>query len=1046
MLKRSLLKITRVVLVFIFIFASPKIATVQATSTKTIPGIDLNVSINDITRVEFGMHVSSFESQDTDYTLDVKYGQLTNGKIFAPVSILKSLISGLRGMYPGTRSLIWQRWTDDYPHAWVYLHLKDGRIIEISSDSQFDGMFPWNVSMWATEKATLPDAMYIQLQPALLEGIDDLWKGIGEKGFPRKHYDPKLWNSMSGIGDPALDTSKFYPYEQYTANEDASATIQVWGMKTGALNAFVPLLQRNPEINTLLDAGYTLYDAAFTLEVKSNSLEPVEYSGTLALAAPGGQDAVVGLATIPFDSGQPVTTTLKASEVMQRVEQRKASAFLNQAAQIFSPLTFLLDTRDGVRSTDLNCPEDAAVALNGHEMDGIRNTENPQRIQFFPLSDQRWTFNFQTQRSDPGWSDDLAQSVLKTWFPPAFSNLPIQDIKGIATGADTNSGWMIAFQPGVSLRDPELLNQLKTQLPTQTVVHMQNPEKDGDFSFLSLDGRAIVSETGSAPAVVNCGRIIPSWYGKPYPIEDVTPPNDQAPRMDMRGVKGVNGNWRPLLGPLPSGDRSAEWSAIAFSKPGFLHVIWSVQDKGVYYADGWIDGTGWTQPQRLGDNGTSVAIYAWPDGEVHLFWDAGLNSGGTIHVWRPAGGTWQKAEHWPDIGFFSEVLRDSSGTLHLGYVGSDGLDKEFMHQTWSPVNGLSAPENISRYLGDIGNATTVLRFDSQGQLHAAWSHVLEQKSVPDPLTGETSDVSGVFYAYRLPDGHWSKPEQIGVLATYAHALSMELDAHDQPLIVWQSEDGLVSRIRKNNAWLPAISLAKVNPPKTPAEFGPDRQVKPSADIQTGVNGQGQIVMSWLIPQVALKLAFWSDNGWGETVDIVPPEQANLLGAAPETLQMAVDPQDRVNFVFFEDNTLYYAAYDHQKVETQSLYSSYTGYGFPAASLLVDSIGSLAVLGIPNSPSFNAKLPAEGIPPTPTPTLTPSATQTLTLIPSVTQTLTPVASATPRPSPTPGISQTVTPGIKADQGLTNPTIYLAGLGGLLALLAISVVMIRGRKKS
>ena len=71
MLKRSLLKITRVVLVFIFIFASPKIATVQATSTKTIPGIDLNVSINDITRVEFGMHVSSFESQDTDYTLDV---------------------------------------------------------------------------------------------------------------------------------------------------------------------------------------------------------------------------------------------------------------------------------------------------------------------------------------------------------------------------------------------------------------------------------------------------------------------------------------------------------------------------------------------------------------------------------------------------------------------------------------------------------------------------------------------------------------------------------------------------------------------------------------------------------------------------------------------------------------------------------------------------------------------------------------------------------------------------------------------------------------
>jgi hypothetical protein len=1011
---RCLQNIIGLLLVFVSLWIPLRPTSVQAKTTESVQTIDLNISMNDITRVEFGIHISSFESQNTEFKLEVQGGRLTDGKIKARLSILSPLLAGLRGMVPGTRSLTWQSWSDDYPHAWVYLFLKDGRAIDIYSDSQYDGMFPWNISAWRSENSTRPDAAYIQLHSSILEGVDALWKGIGEKGFPRKHYDPEFWRSMQKMSvDPTPETVQFTP------DTAGSERAPVEGLKAGALDAFLPLLRTNSELKELLASGYTLYDAALALDVKPEGLIPLQYSGMLALATPEGQDVVVGLITIPLETGQPLTTTINAADAKRRVEQRKASPFLSQAAQTLSPLTFLLDTREGIQQPELNCVQDPSVILDGPVLQAVRNIESSQFITFFPLPNQRWTVDFQLQRGDPAWTDELAQTVLNAWFPSAFADLPIQDIKGIGTGASMDKGWEIAFQPNVTQRDPGLLNRLKSQLPEQAEVHTQNLEKDGDFSFLSLNGRAVMSETGAAPVVIDCGKNIPHWYGDPYPIEEVTSPDEQAPRKNMVGGIIKNGEWARLSGSLPSGERSAQWTSIAFSQPSFLHVLWTVENDGVYYADGWIDGTGWTEPQRLGDDAYWVALRAWPDGEVHLFWDAGLNSSGTVHVWRPAGGTWQKAEHWPGIGYFSEILRDPAGMLHLGYTASDGLDGEFFHRTWASGKGLSSPENISRHLGDIGN--TVLRFDSHGHLHAAWSQILEQKTVPDPLTGETSDISGVFYAHWLSDGHWSKPEQVGIQAPYAHTLSMELDNQDEPLILWQTEDGLVSRTKKEDIWQPVVDLAKITPPETPAEFGPDRWVKPSTEIQTGVDTQGQIIAGWLIPQVGLKLAFWSGTAWSAEVDMIPPDESSQLHAEPQNLQMSVDTQDRVHFVFFRGSGLYYGVYDHKKIETHSLGMIYSGYGLPEASLAVDTSGSLVILGLPRSPEFAVKLPVNGIPPTPT--IARTATSTMT------------PRSTSQPSPT----------AVAQSGNADPLLYLTAVGALLGLLGFGIVARRGSQK-
>lgn len=924
-----------------------------ARQEETIQTVDLDILIKDIARVEFGYHHSSFESQHIEYKLEIKDGVFTDGKVNVPLSSLAPLLKNLTDMYPGTRPLFWNAWTDDYPHAWVYLHLKDGQVISITSDSQFNGMFPWNVSVWESEKATLPEGSYIQLNQAFLSGMEALWRGVGEDGFPRKPGDDLKWV----FGDSIPETINFY-------NEDSPDTTSILGKGPASLSLFLPLLNQNSEIKLLLDDGYTIYDASFSLDAQTQTLRPVQYSGTLALATPDEKDVVIGLVTLPLEKGKSITTTFNAIESINLVKQRKTTQFLNEANQLLSHLTFLLDTREGVNTPSLECPENNDISLDRQVIQATWNPAEPMRVTFFPLNKKRWSVNLRLQRGQPNWDDTVVKNVLKAWFPESIAELPTQNIQLI----DTH--WKIAFMPDVTLHDPQFLNRLYSRLPEQTTVHEQNSEKAGDYSYLSLDGRVSISEEGAPSDIVYCGVALPDWYGPEYPIESVIPPNDLVLRQDLPGTKGKNGKWHGLNGLIPFEQFRTNWTSIAYTQPGFLHVLWTNEREGVYYADGWIDGTGWTEPQRLGEDAYWLNMRAWPDGEIHLFWDAGLTTGGSIHVWRPAGGMWQKPEHWP-IAYFSEILRDSNGILHIGSIESDGLDGEFMHRTWSPDNGLSNPENISRQIGDTGNTTAILRFDSKGQLHAAWSHILEYKSAPDPITGETPDTAGIFYARQLPDGRWSKPEQIGTLAAYAHAMSMELDEGDNPLIIWQTKSGLVSRIKKNNTWEATIELARITPPETPAEFGPERQVQPTVELQTGLNTQGKIIAGWLVPNSGLKMAGWSGAGWANTVDIVTLDKTVSDQLEPPALKMVVDDQDRVHFVFFRNNRLSYGIYDHEKIEINPLSINYDYYGLPDASLLVDTAGSITVLGLPRSPRFEVKIPSEGIPPTPfsIPTLT-----------------------------------------------------------------------------
>lgn len=967
----------------------------------SLPGLagSLVLAPEDIQGVEFGIRQSVLGDPPVSlsaYNLRLQNGVYTDGQVKLQPSALKPLLNTLRYLFPGTLPLTWLDWTDDYPNAWVTLKLKDGRQVKLLSNNQFQSMLPWNVQVWGTQSEFRPLETYTILNPDIITGLNALWEGVGAWRFPRTGDEPFLTEILN---DPLKKTVTFYITKNNDGFRDAADQVPIRGMNSAALAPFWPLLQKDPEIKTLLDSGYRPYDAALSMEVRLSDMQPVNYSGTLALAAPDGGDVVAGKVFLPTAPDEPSTSSFNAGEVVKLVAARREIPFLNQAAQLLRRLTFIIETRPGMNLPWLNCPENGAdLAQAGPSYQAIWEAANPRWVTFYPLANNRWTVDFGLKRSDGNWNDALAERILQSWFPEPFASLPPAELQAFHTT------WRMEFQPGVTLQQPELLASLQQGQPAEFKAHPQNPEKEGDYGFVGFAGRLSIADDGSPARLLYCGVELPSYYPEPYDIAGVTVPDETAARQGISVPYNASAPWQFLSGSLPWGNQGIFSADLAFSQPGFLHVIWSEENGGVYYSDGWLNGAGWLKKQRLAEQAWWVIARAFPDGEVHLFWDAGLTTGGVIHLWKAAGGEWQKPEHWPEVNYLTAILRDGQGVLHLGDSESDGLDAEFMHRTWSASAGLSAPENISRHTGDIGNAQMLFRLDAQGNLHAAWTHILDAQAAPDPITGESSDLSGVFYAVRDPAGFWSAPELVGVQARYAHSLTFELDRQGWPVVVWQAAEGLVSRFKRGGMWEKTRLVAVIQSPAAPADFGPGRQVQQTAEIASALNRQGNILLGWSVPRGGIRLAAWNDAGWQAPVEILDPLMSKMLPESAAILRMAVDPQGTVTFVFFQDDSdtssgnrkeLYSASYSQGKTAVWPLDIFYSFYGYPEARLVIDADGGAAVMGLPRSPQFTAKLGPGGLF---VPTAAPTGTPTQAVPPAVESQVTPTAQASPTLTP------------------------------------------------
>lgn len=1005
------------ILFFVLIIGLSVLFQTSHVQAETNPpaSIDLMIDLNEVDSFQAHYSLSTFQPRDEGYSLTVDGPNLTDGDITVPLSSISPILQSLHTLYPGTRPVFVQRWTDDYPYAEVNITLKDGRHLLITSQSQYGWLIPWNVQIWEGdpyENGTLQSS-YLLLHEGFHAGLSELWLELTGSPFPRNYGPERFWEYYE-----KTETIDFYVYGSYAPG----TAVEIMGAPTGVIEPFVPILKENSVIASLLEDGYSVFDLSFDVTVTVEQMRPVQYSGTIAFASPDGRDVIVTTVKIQLEPELVVETPLTKIEVENRLQERRGFTFLEEVSQLLPDIVYLLDTRASVESIAADCPENEDMDHTGFGVQALLRHHDNLPITFYYFDEsEAWSMDLSLDRERGYWDDQIADTVLTHWFPADFPPLLTSDLSILVTDFE------IAFNADTSYEKRHLVDALQSSLPPETFVHYAHPQKAGDMSFVRLLGRVFVPDNGESPQVVYCGYTRPDWYGPPYQSELVETPQEGI-RSDF--YEAVEDAWTSGIR-LRNGTSGANWTTLGVSKPGFVHLLWTT-DNSVYYADGWADGSEWSEAQRLGDGSWNIDIAASTSGEVHLLWSTHFAPIGSMHVWRNDQGEWQKPEYWEGIGYFSQAILDQEGVLHLGYKGGDGLDEEFFYQRWTKQQGLSEPENVSRRLGDGGDG--VLRLDSQNDVHAAWAHPLNSSQYIDPLSGQIFDQVGVFYSHRLGPSDWALPEQIGTFAPFAYSMDFILADQDEPVVAWQSDEGIVISMMRDGSWTEPYLLATASPPETPAPFGPDRWGEVTAEIRLGKDGKGNMYAAWVTTANGLYLAKYDGKEWST------PQQISEPGWI-FSLNMAVASDGAVHLLYFRDINsnsssalLFHTLISEDGIDTNQLGAPYTGYGLDDNQLLLDEAGYVYALGLPRTPSWFVYIPPNGI----RPPITPTPVMTLTPTPSMpTQMPTSVPTAVPTMAVT-ATSQTSYPtsAPPANEGSEIP--YTGFLAGFLLIAALGIV--------
>jgi hypothetical protein len=663
------------------------------------------------------------------------------------------------------------------------------------------------------------------------------------------------------------------------------------------------------------------------------------------------------------------------------------------------------------------------------------------RITFYHLPQPKaWTVVADFERSSGDWNDMVVSDVLARWFPQYLHHLVPADLDSLNTTVG------LVFRPEVTERKPELISVLFQGFPDTAMIHIANAQKEGDQSFAALEGALILQENGNDPQMVygiipvfawDCGRPRPDGEEQPYDVASVKIPDPAAPRDNLAlSTAQEQDGWTAAFG-LRSGAAEIRNVTYTYSQPGYLNILWTTDQpglEGVFYAEGRADGMGWIRPQRLGEASRNLQAISNKKREIHLLWSAGLDPSGTMHVWRDAQGIWQKPEYWAGTGDLSTVLLDELGKLHLVWTQSDGLDQEFFYSEWNQQTGLSKPENISRRLGDLGNNQLVLRENGTGQIVAVWGHPLSGQPYIDPLSREVFDQSGIFYAQRLSNGGWSVPEQIGVFAPFSTSLGFEISAKNEPIVVWQSPEGIRASLLQNGRFTKPALIQKVTPPATRAEVGPDRWIQTTAEIQVIRDSTGQVTAVWSNLSKGIFVSRFTGIFWQTPVNIVSAQGLHGLSAQ--------SGQEGVIHALYSDgnNSLVFTKYVGKgKPDSTSLGLLDNGYGSATNPLAVDEAGFVYVMGSPYSQAWKVYIPVGSSQLMPTPQPTPTQTATPTRTPRAT----PTNPATAKPINT--LTPTVSPPSLFGSAATGNG-EMAGALLLVAVIGLIITFFYTRRKN
>jgi len=399
---------------------------VQATPNLFAP-TDLVIDLNEVDSFQAHYSLSTFQPWDEGYSLTVDGHNLTDGAITVPLSSISPILQSLHMLYPGTRPVFVQRWTDDYPNAEVNITLKDGRHLLITSQSQYGRLVPWNVQVWEGdpyENGTLQSS-YILLHEDFHAGLSELWLELTGSTFPRDYGPERFWEYYE-----KTETIDFYVYASYAPGTAA----KIMGAPTGVIEPFVPILKENSVIASLLEDGYSVFDLSFDVTVTVEQMRPVQYSGTIAFASPDGRDVIVTTVQIQLEPELVVETPLTKIEVENRLQERRGFTFLEEVNRLFPDVVYLLDTRASVESIAADCPENEDMDRTGFGVQALLRHHDNLPITFYYFDEsEAWSMDLSLDRERGYWDDQIADTVLTHWFPADFPPLVTSDLSILAT-------------------------------------------------------------------------------------------------------------------------------------------------------------------------------------------------------------------------------------------------------------------------------------------------------------------------------------------------------------------------------------------------------------------------------------------------------------------------------------------------------------------------------------------------------------------------------------------------------------------------------------
>jgi hypothetical protein len=265
---------------------------------------------------------------------------------------------------------------------------------------------------------------------------------------------------------------------------------------------------------------------------------------------------------------------------------------------------------------------------------------------------------------------------------------------------------------------------------------------------------------------------------------------------------------------------------------------------------------------------------------------------------------WEEPQVIISYGYFSEVVEDGSGRLHLIYTTNvprtncsvcfhvfyRSLDNQGL--SWS------IPRDIS--IMPTGAAKPSIVVDSEDRLHVAW-----EAGVGGDL-GQLNGPSSILYTHLNPrTQRWSSPVELSDTGVDARNVALAIDRSDRLIVAYLStaDNGIYYQSSFNHgvSWSEPVQIDGIRGAYLTALDRMDMAVDAAGEIHLVLVGrvEGQPDIEGDLEARSILHISWNGSSWSSADEII-----RYVGDAPEWPAIAVGEGNRLHVVWFVRDTEY----------------------------------------------------------------------------------------------------------------------------------------------